>query len=514
MPDRLGKRRQEILTTNSGIAALGAWITVLALAIDPFTQQIIRPVICHHSVPNGIAQIPRANNFTGIAAKFGAGFPLQLVPDVAAAIYGGLMNDYSRLDIQCSTGNCTFPNSPSGGSFQTLALDVSCVDISAEIVEADSDPTTMWYLRGIGNSTTVVGQGALVRTSPTSMGSPFNKYWPAERDIVLFSFASLIYIRNEECEQVVSNETSSTCPQAPLAVECRLWPTIRTITASIDLSELQEHVIDSQPLEFVPYSSYGRARSPLDSWLSIPDKVLRDGEWEPCTASLTYTPDTPVPISNYTLWFSSVEPEPSDLRWWAGDCIFWVPTGIGNAFSSFLDELYLDKVMAGAYGPSATMSTMGDVWIKRLYSNGAATVDTVETNFRQLAKSINTFMRNNNSTVDAAFEAKTIYATGSANKTETCILVQWAWLSFSASLVLLTVVFLSLTVWKTRGAHGLEAAKGVWKSSILAVLFSGLNERARRDCGAPGKKSEMIQCAEGIKVALNPTEHGWRLTRG
>lgn len=191
-----------------------------------------------------------------------------------------------------------------------------------------------------------------------------------------------------------------------------------------------------------------------------------------------------------------------------------MPTGIGNAFSSFLDELYLDKVMAGAYGPSATMSTMGDVWIKRLYNNGAATVDTVETNFRQLAKSINTFMRKNNSTVDAAFEAKTIYATGSANKTETCILVQWAWLSFSASLVLLTVVFLSLTVWKTRGAHGLEAAKGVWKSSILAVLFSGLNERARRDCRAPGKKSEMIQCAEGIKVALNPTEHGWRLTRG
>ena len=65
----------------------------------------------------------------------------------------------------------------------------------------------MWYLRGIGNSTTVVGQGALVRTSPTSMGSPFNKYWPAERDIVLFSFASLIYIRNEECEQAMSNET-------------------------------------------------------------------------------------------------------------------------------------------------------------------------------------------------------------------------------------------------------------------------------------------------------------------
>ncbi|CAN9085982.1 unnamed protein product [Alternaria alternata] len=107
------------------------------------------------------------------------------------------------------------------------------------------------------------------------------------------------------------------------------------------------------------------------------------------------------------------------------------------------------------------MSTMGDVWIKRLYNNGAATVDTVETNFRQLAKSINTFMRNNNSTVDAAFEAKTIYATGSANKTET-----------------------------------------------------GLNEQARGDCGAPGKKSEMIQCAEGIKVALNPTEHGWQLTRG
>ncbi|KAF1934562.1 hypothetical protein EJ02DRAFT_439774, partial [Clathrospora elynae] len=74
------------------IATLGAWITVLALAIDPFTQQIVRPVVCHHSVLDGRARIPRANNLTRIAAHVGPGIPNQLVPDLAAAIYGGLLS--------------------------------------------------------------------------------------------------------------------------------------------------------------------------------------------------------------------------------------------------------------------------------------------------------------------------------------------------------------------------------------------------------------------------------------
>jgi len=48
------------------VAVLGAWITLLALAIDPFTQQIIHPVTCDRAVLGTLGKVPRAINLTGV----------------------------------------------------------------------------------------------------------------------------------------------------------------------------------------------------------------------------------------------------------------------------------------------------------------------------------------------------------------------------------------------------------------------------------------------------------------
>lgn len=522
---------KQLLSTSSHIVTLGAWITVLAIGLDPFTQQLFRPVVCEHGLRDGIARIPRATNLTGTTVNAAN----NVAPALASAIYAGLLGDARKLNFECSTGNCTFPGNTTVGSFQTIGLDAGCVDISSELIvekKQGDNSRTLWYLPALGNSTKAIGQQAgPVGTYGTTWSSPFAKHWPWERDIALYSFAALFYVTDHECAEVEEAAFRSTCSQAAfgsncslaafiskwncshaLAVECKLWPTIQTIHAQIDLSEIKEEVVASGPMTLVPDPRAPSNRSWQDSWLEVPEETIQDGKRKACTPSMTYTADTPVDISNNAFWtfYDKIDkPVPSNLTWYADECVFWIPPGAGGGLADFLDTLFDKKQLKGLYGAIATAHLDGDVWIKNLYENGNATLHTVQARVRRLARSMNTYFRNSNSTTIK----KTIYATGSALKTDTCIQVQWPWLAFPATLVILSVVFLALTVWTTRRTDRSSSGRGAWKSSALAVLFSGLHDEIRQDYRSLEKQSEMADCARRLEVNLELTESGWRMNR-
>jgi hypothetical protein len=81
------------------------WITVLALAIDPFTQQIIHPIVCHRTLHDSVAYVPRANNLTGIGRYVGGDMPRSSELDASAAIYIGLLKDPGQF--RCSALQAT-----------------------------------------------------------------------------------------------------------------------------------------------------------------------------------------------------------------------------------------------------------------------------------------------------------------------------------------------------------------------------------------------------------------------
>jgi hypothetical protein len=101
--------RAELIRDPSHVAALGAWITVLAIAIDPFSQQIIHPISCRKTLEGVVANVPRANNLTGIGALAVRFEPMSLDADTTAAILIGLLKVPEAISVQCPTGNCTFP---------------------------------------------------------------------------------------------------------------------------------------------------------------------------------------------------------------------------------------------------------------------------------------------------------------------------------------------------------------------------------------------------------------------
>lgn len=88
------------------LVSLGAWLTVIAVAFDVFSQQIIL-IETRRVVENskGVAQLPWAQEVHPIAA-----------PDWWAAIYDGFLNPVvDDLEGTCPTGNCTWGTVPSVG---------------------------------------------------------------------------------------------------------------------------------------------------------------------------------------------------------------------------------------------------------------------------------------------------------------------------------------------------------------------------------------------------------------
>jgi hypothetical protein len=84
----------------SHFATFGAFITILAIAIDPFTQQVVHPVLCYRKALNSVASIPRTNNFNGMGIHTGGGLA-TLDLGLSAAIYAGLLNSSQTIDFYC-----------------------------------------------------------------------------------------------------------------------------------------------------------------------------------------------------------------------------------------------------------------------------------------------------------------------------------------------------------------------------------------------------------------------------
>lgn len=87
------------------------------------------------------------------------------------------------------------------------------------------------------------------------------------------------------------------------------------------------------------------------------------------------------------------------------------------------------------------------------------------------------------------------------------ITVQFIWLLYPGVILLATTAFLISTI-------AMNARSGIplWKSKTSAMLFTGLTERLRLRAANHNRPSELDDFAEELKVKLEKTKEGWRLT--
>jgi hypothetical protein len=113
-------------------------------------------------------------------------------------------------------------------------------------------------------------------------------------------------------------------------------------------------------------------------------------------------------------------------------------------------------------GQGLFMEFSGSSLLQRMYNNSNLDFDLVQSTFGNISDSFTNYMRTNG---HPNFSVPT---TGNVLHYATCLQIQWPWVAFPASLVVLAIAFLLAIATTTPGQQ-----IPYWKASPLAWIFCG-----------------------------------------
>ncbi|ROV96076.1 hypothetical protein VPNG_09149 [Cytospora leucostoma] len=481
------------------LANLGAIITIAALAVDPFSQQIIQSEPCLWNLTDATAEIPIVQDFgPGIVERT---VRARITASMQAAIYMGLLspplNSSAAVTASCRSGNCTFPHD-NGATFSTLAMCHSCVNISDTITSnhsqyEDAMPSTLPSGLGIDGYFTMFASLARSELFPDS----------------IFSFEALM-------SPGTGNDTID------FAVACGIHPCLKTFGANV--TDTVYHETELSSYDLVPSYKAG--------YTLAANTMLRNGTWQPCVPTPQNTSTNTLRINTTTMGLMSMMnkfgEEDAILHnmhlknisagkslWYPEDCVWWFGSKPAHAIQVFIEDFFQNKTLKPPYWSHEPSSALGDLWLVSLYRNGTANMDTVNAYMDALAWSITGNMRQNDAEVSLdQFHPEVVL--GQMQTVQSCLRVRWVWISLPAALLGLEFAFLAAIIMISRSA---EHWRGDWKDSSLALLYHGLEDHASeyKEKAVAGDllrdKDSMFRAAQETKVQLRKGEGNWRFYR-
>lgn len=289
------------------------------------------------------------------------------------------------------------------------------------------------------------------------------------------------------------------------AVQCHLYPSVRHYAGSIINGRIQEKLIGDP----VPLSVGTNA---TEVGISIDDDLDYYAFLDPCIIGGTvYTKAniSEVPGERITMRW----PDDSEIT---GPilCLYGVPSSSLLALTGELGRFFPNQ--SGENAPSwfpcqpnidyTSMDCQSVWWLEPFLNGGNASFESISAVMSRMADAITNQLRMNG--VD--FYGSPSNVTGTAFQTVVCIQFQWGWLFFPAIVVLASAVLLITTAWRSssrwgrvrtnRGGSQVEVP--VWKSSLLPLMFYGLEDGARLR-GAPVENKAMSELAGEIVARLS-----------
>ena len=447
------------------VSSLGALITVLALAINPFTQQV---------ATYQLEQVPSSQKST-ILVRFS--YSGDLIPSFKSAAYNGLFGSGNNaVTPYCPSGNCTW------APYQTLAVCSQCVDVT-DVIEytlsdrrvqscnfGDDNWSCLWSLPNglaLNDSTILNASGTLPPMMLDNVGQS------------LVNFSMLGYDEKNN----------------PMATECSLYWCVNTYTAIVDntifterLSSSWYNATSTLPLANIPSQ---------DNLYNLKDTGFGALEL------YNITPPTGggKAEKNVNLSIAEMEYESLEIVWLEDylvcntlGILAWLgPLLSGNVTDDFGRSTdVMDLFYAGFAGSSAFLSLITPV-----------TISVIQDIFDRLAQSLTTWIRTSqNSTFDLGMGE----ALGVTLASETIVKVRWAWLALPCVLLAGTTIFLGFIISGTA-----KNKQGIWKSSSLALLFHGREEGSEEISKDLGHVVGMETTAEKTWVRLVDQGRGARL---
>ena len=262
----------------------------------------------------------------------------------------------------------------------------------------------------------------------------------------------------------------------PLAAQCSLYPCVRTYSTSINSSQMIEQILITEPM-------LGAEQYPLNL---NPDYSLSP---MPCLINGTLYNTSTFKKESRTdvipLWGFGENNQTLHLP---SECYF----GMGNTIQLFmaLGQLFIGRVYVSQLIYDANPAWLGGIYGER----GNVTLETFDNVWKSVAEALTVSMRESSDMLNLTA------LRGQAFRTETCIAVRWPWLVFPFTTLALSIAFLLSTM---RHARYHTPGGVIWKDSILAVVFSGLDNDISAEVNGLTEVKDMKRKTENLLVTLN-----------
>tara|TARA_R110002003_G_scaffold70_12_gene6435 strand:+ start:65389 stop:67827 length:2439 start_codon:yes stop_codon:yes gene_type:complete len=492
-----------IHTKGKTIAALGALVTLFALALDPFFQQVV--VFPERwTLQETNSSIPRVVRYEPHYVKEflngdEAGQQDQDIMTVADAFF--LSNGTQpvvfgngtrpEIPLSCPTSKCTWP------AYETLGMCSRCVEAPQLLTYACLDTRVDWtselnstvssypnatvcgyflnstseepilmsgYVRGQDGKPE--GEALLMRTLPLVTNPLREPLWGGS--------INFKQVRNPIIDVLISSTTNISqvhANVAPVIHECVLTYCVKTIESSYWAGTYHENVTRT----FVNDTAEGSA------WSTF---TYDDGSTE-MMYSENVTIDAPSTGSNF-----------SKLGWGLSDTTM-INTVIvfDRLFPAFttVAENSTEPLLRWRLGHPTQVRT------RILEMNPWLLPNNVTNHMVRLAGAITNILRSSTSSE---------MVQGQAFDEEVYVLVRWAWLSLPVGLLLISFVFLLATVVKSASEKDQVSIR---KNSAIATLLYGLPDHYQKRLAKTDSKGTPRAKAKELKVKLSPTR-GWRVS--
>lgn len=503
------------------LTALGCIIMILAVAVDPFIQQLVRPVDCSVELSDGnvAAILSRTNVFGGYGSNGSASTPefTQILDmwnkAVESILYDAIFTTRRDPPWQCSTGNCTFQD-----TYGTIGICYSCQDISADVIvnATCSHPDSSYASHHPTSSSDCPANSSFIIESHFTAGKHMKlstRVTSSSADILdtqvvadahasldtrialgvrelLFAFlvGATAYdggridwttSGNSTCDSI-EPEVSWRC-QGFGAATCSLRPCVQVYNATISAGVLEEHLVASSS-----NSAWGTVtdRRGMPAYLALVDTQCpteRNGingttsverRWLPYDLNLT-DPDymSSIPDSDPSGVHSPQSSEfhfPDDITSLIQNgCLYLISADdIMYRTLDYLTGTIVGGLIAYWSADSEVMALSnfeGPDIVRSIYNWGHTDFERVQSTFANISDSFTAYIRTHGGSSHMSSNIKFPKdVQGRVYHYATCLQVQWPWLSYSAFLAVLTTLFFLVVVEATRRQRA-----SVWKASPL-----------------------------------------------
>ena len=550
------------------LASFGAIIVLATLIAEPFAQQLINFADCTIPVASGNSSALRTGYYMALANanSENLSYDVNLPNAIRRAIFGGDTEGFG-VPPNCSSGNCTFD------PFYTVGYCSSCDDISGQIRLENSaftiDPqnnasipvtepsedsiawdfysrrfyhnVTYWLPKSFNQQYRPLSISNLPRSCPRQGKEVCEQYQPSfmalgtngqggQNFSVLAGFLQGVNSSNptfpfntkpirpniqQECNAKHSQDWFC---QTRGAASCALFPCVRKLLVSVTNGSLNETVLEKIPMPIRYYGmttastvanedclrqhqnetviAKGKRSSANAKWLEYPHTSLNN------KSEIISDPSTNPSMPGFSTGSPSDQGEPFML---AAECAFGIHFLAVTKLQSYLTAFLTGDVTAQTWQPDLAIPSLASsrdrLAVDQFYQGGNVTFETVASKFESIADSMTAQIRR-----DGANSVSSDPALGVITTNRTCIRVRWAWMVYPCILAVLVSTFLIAVI-----VEGARSDRMGWKTSILPVLFHGLETPPQDVAQTLNDEKDMKKGASSISVRLARSAQGWKL---